>query len=257
MARTFMIFRHYVRRAALDPIGLLMLLAFPIGLIILNYIVMNNPYLLENLPLGDGGEDFVPDITGAAIAIMLMFQFFGGSYMNDWIYEDFRSDRRWRLFSAPISQNGIIFSALIASWIVSILQGSIIMVVSGIFLGANWGNIWMPVLTVLIVSAMSQFMYILIALLTSKKKTTEAIASVIIFAMMIAGGFFFNLGVENSFIDFIEGLYTPLTLAVGAIANSGAIVSDISRAMRDVGILSAVLVVLATVTAFVGRRRKI
>ena len=249
MKISWLIFTQYFRRALLDRLGILMLLLLPIGLILLQVFIIR----ANNEPMLINGYDAMA--TQVSIIIMVMFQFFGGMYINEWIYDDFRGANCWRLFSAPVSKNKFIFSAAAASWLITVVQALIIIIISAFLLNAYWSNFvfWIP--TLFMLAAVSQFMYIIIALFANKKKTAEAIGHVIIFSMALIGGALIRI--SNSVHEILDKIPTPFNLGVQAIYYSGSIGDDMRRAVTSLLILAAYLAVLIILAVIIGRRRKI
>ena len=242
---TLLIFRHYFRRALLEPIGLIMLTLVPIALILLNVYVFAfniDPIIVDGFDLG---------ATGAAVMIMVMFQFFGGMYINEWIHEDFRGAQRWRLFSAPVSMNKFVFSAAAASWLITFVQGLVLIGVSALFLNAYWRNFlfWIPVL--LMLSTISQLMYVVVALFTKNKRTAEAIGHACTFGMAFLGGIMF----VN--IEVLTRIPTPMSTAFRAISYSSLVGDCTNTATTNMLYLAGFLAVLAAAAVIAGRRRKI
>jgi len=247
-----MIFTHYLRRALMDPVGMLCLFALPLMIIFINSVILVPAESMETMI---DGYNLIA--SGAAAVMLAMFQLMGGAWIADWIFDDFRGDRRWRLFSAPISRNSIIFPAAAASWVFTMLQGIFIVIVSALLFNVYWGNLWVLAAVIVIMATMSQLMYILISLFVSKKRTAEAIPMVLTFAMTIMGGFMFGMG-DNAVFRFLTRIQTPIVAAQHAILNSGFIFgNDMSRTWRSLIILTSTLAVLFVATAIAGRRRKI
>ena len=245
MSNVFRIFIHYFRRALIDPLGIIMLTVVPIALILLNVFIFNANVDMELI------NGYCAAATGASVMITVMFQFFGGMYISEWIHEDFRGAQRWRLFSAPVSQSKFVFSAAIASWLITIVQALVIVVFSRLVLNAYWGNFrfWVP--AILVLSLISQLVYIIIALFTKTKRTAEAIGHAITFGMAVMGGIMFIQ------IEFLARIPTPMSAAMRAISYSSFIGDDTRVATTNLLILFGFLVVLAVAAVISGRRRKI
>jgi len=246
MKTSLLIFRHYFRRALIDPLGLIMLTVVPIALILLNVYVFSANAEIELI------NGYCAMATGNTIMIMVMFQFFGGMYINEWIHEDFRGAQRWRLFSAPVSQGKFVFSAAIASWLITITQGLLLIAFSTLVLNAYWGNFlfWIP--AILAISLISQLMYIIIALFTKTKRSAEAVGHGLTFGMALLGGIMFIQ------IDFLERIPTPMSTAIRAIGYSSSMFDhDMGIATTNLLILTGFLVVFAAAAVISGRRRKI
>lgn len=248
MYKTWLILRHYFKRATLDGVGLLFLILLPLGILVLNVHIFG--YNTE--PVMIGGYDVVA--TQVSMVVMVMFQFFGGMYIGEWIYDDFRGDQRWRLFSAPVTQNRIIFAAAIASWLFTVVQGALIIAVTALFFDAYWGNFlfWIP--TLFLLSAISQFMHITISLFARKKKTAQTIGFITVFSMAYMGGVFIEHGARIQ--EVLVRIPTPLSAGIRAIRLSGITGDNTRLALESMLILLAMLTALIVVSAIAGRLRK-
>jgi len=250
MNKFLMMFVHYFRRALVDPVGMLALIVLPIGLIFINTSIL--PQMMAAV-----GED-IPMIgniniaeTAVAVAMLVMFQLMGGSYLNDWIWEDFRSDRRWRLFSAPLSRNRLIFTSAAASYAFTLFQGLVIATASTLLFDVSWGSRWWVVLlAVVLLSSISHLLYLLASLLLKTKRAAEGAVMALTFAQAIMAGIMF---VE---IPALTRIPTPFVLGLRAI-NQAVIFDDMTRSLTNLGWLAVTAVALAVVAFIVGRRRKI
>jgi len=249
MRTTWIIFRHYFHRATIDWVGILFLVLMPIGMMILNgYILSNN---IESVIVD--GYDIA--MTNNAAVFMVMFQLFGGIYLNEWIYDDFKGEKRWRLFAAPVTQNKIVFSAAIAGWLFTAVLGLLLVIVSAVLFNAYWGNFlfWIPVL--MLVSAISQFMWVIFSYFARKKKTSQTIGFITIFSMQALAGFLIGFGERAT--EIITKIPTPLNAGFKAILYSGLVEADTKLAVQNMLILAAWLAVLVITAVIAGKRRPI
>ena len=193
--------------------------------------------------------------------IMVMFQFFGGNVLLDYIHSDFRGDRRWRMFSMPVKSNNYVFGVLSACFLYCVIQGGVVIGISALFLKAYWGNPLVLVLTLFACSGLSQMIWMLLFLLFPKKGTVEAIGQCAIWVMLFASGYVGVVSggnapqVSSPVLEFLSSYGTPVSLANRAITNSGFIGGNMSDALLCLGILYAMLVALAVVVILVGKKR--
>jgi len=250
MRQFFLILKNYLFRFSQDPIGLAALLGLPVGIILVNVVIFsaNADSVMVN-----GYNVAASEIS---TMIMVMFQFFSGAYIFDAVYLDFRGDRRWRLYSAPVSQNKFFFTAAAASWLVTAVQGLIIVVITSVFLNAYWGNIGVLLLAIALLSAVAQIISIIISQFVKVKKTAEAVSMVIIFAMAIINGMM-PINIPGDIGAFLRNLPTPMRLGFNAIIDSGFIGNDMDNVLFSLGILAAIFAGLVVIAAIIGRRRKI
>ena len=250
MRQFLIILRNYLFRFSKEPLGLMVYLALPLGIILVNVLIFSAN---ADAIIVDGYDVAASQIS---TIMMVMFQFFGSGYIIDAIYSDFRSDMRWRLYSTPASQNKFFFTAAAASWILTALQGFIIVGITTLFFNAYWGHPGIMILTVVLLSAVSQVISVILTLLTDKKRTTEAISMIIIFGMNIVGGMFM-IQIPGEAGEFLARLYLPMRLGFNAIIHSGFMGSGVSQSLYYLGILAIWFVLLAVFAVIIGRRRKI
>jgi ABC-2 type transport system permease protein len=249
MRKIYLIFMHYFKRALLDWIGLLFLVLLPLAMVLLNVYVFR---ATQEQVLING---YCITSTQVSLSVMVMFQFFGGMYVNEWLHDDFKSEQRWRLLSAPVSLNKFILSSAIASWLFTMVQGLLIIAVTAIFFNAYWGNylFWIPALFLL--SAISQFMFIIIGLFAKKKKTSQTIGFIIIFAMQAITGLLGNFGVRLT--EIFAKIPTPMNAGINVINYSGLTNTDNRLAVENMLILTVTLAILVVAALIIGRRRPI
>jgi|GEM_PF-323637 len=185
--------------------------------------------------------------------------FFGGNVLLDHIHADFRGDRRWRMFSMPVKTNDYVFGILAACSVFCIVQGTLVIGISAVFLDVYWGNLWVLIATLFACAGLAQLLYMLLFLLLPKKGTVEGLAQVIIFAMMFTSGW---IGINmdgtaastgTAFNNFFTQYGTPISLARNAITNSGFLGNDMNNAVLSVGILYALLIALAVTVTLIGK----
>jgi len=238
------IFRHYFLRSCRDIVSLFVFGLLPLAIISVNY------FIIYNIP-------DVPQIAGTTsitVFMLMAFQFFCGDTIIYHLNNDFRSTVRWRLYATPIPKNTFIYAAAIASWIYSITQGMLLILVSTLLFNVYWGNPLILVSVLLIISIMAQLVAILICLLTKTRKSASAILQLICFGLMaLSGGLFGTLGDSN----FLTRYGTPISLAHWAVLNAGPYADDMSKAILNIIILAAMTLVLAIFVLMLGRRRAI
>ena len=253
-----LIFRHYLRRSLTEPVGIGILTGLPTLLIIIQSMVMMGQ-MPDDVPYMWQGYNMVS--THIAIMFMVSFQFFGGNALLDYIHGDFRGDRRWRMFSMPVKTNDYVFGTLSACFLYGIVQGALLIGITAIFLDVYWGSPWVLIATLVACAGISQLLYMLLFLLFPKKGTVEGIAQVLIWVMMFASGWIgFNTdgpgsGTGTAFNNFITQYGTPISLARNAITNSGFVGDNMNNAVLCLGLLYALLAVLAAVVALVGKKK--
>jgi len=257
-----MILGHYLKRFIRDWKEVSLLLIIPIGLIIL-YSLFDDAFF-GTIPAG-----FMPNYNLQATftlpVMMLGFQFFSGSMMLSYLYPDIRGAMNWRLRAAPLSILSFVVPAFIANWLFAILLGVIVVAVGVLFLNAYVGSFVILAVVLLLTSMIATLMYMIIFLLVKKSGTANALIYIISFGQFVLSGFLFVPLGDNAIARFMMTYGTPLSLGNRAIAYSGELreLFMMGPSMREnqdlfnIGILAAIVLVLAIVMLIVGRKKKI
>ncbi len=253
-----LIFKHYLFRSLKEPIGIAIITGLPtVLIIIISMAIMTQ--IPDDASYIWNGYNMV--YSKVAVMFMVSFQFFGGNVLLDYIHADFRGDRRWRMFSMPVRTNDYVFGTLAACFLYCVIQGGIVIGISAIFLDAYWGNPWVLIATLFACAGLAQLLYMLLFLLIPKKGTVEAVAQIIIWTMMFASGWIgtFNTDVSQgggtTLGNFFTNYGTPISLARNAITNSGFIGNNMNNALLSLGILYAVLAILAVTVGLIGKKK--
>ncbi|MDL2319072.1 ABC transporter permease [Eubacteriales bacterium OttesenSCG-928-A19] len=253
-----LIFKHYLFRSLKEPVGIGIVTVLPTVLIIIMTMVFTG-MAGDSAAYMHNGYNMIA--SSMAPMIMVMFQFFGGNVLLDYIHVDFRGDRRWRMFSMPVKTNDYVLGALSACFVFCVIQGAIIIAISAIFLNAYWGNLWVLALTLIACSGLSQMIWMLLFLLFPKKGTVEVIGQCVIWVMLFASGYIDVVSggnapqVSSPVLTFFSSYGTPVSLARRAITNSGFIGGDKSDALLCLGLLYALLAVFALIVILIGKRQ--
>ena len=269
MGRFSLIVLHYVKRMLADAKEIILLLAIPIGLIIFQGVIAGE---IEGIYLN--GYNVLA--SHAAPAMLLSFQFFNSFFMFIFLYQDFRGEMRWRLLASPHPVRAFVFPAFIANWLLSILLGFIVIIVSAVFLNVYWGNLFVLAAVLVIISLLATFVAVLIFLFTRRLPQANAMGYIISFGMMVLSGFMIPLQLfgDNFVVRFLTQHGTPLSLGTSAVISSGSlnnifpeemeiffpgvgISGGMDRAVLNIGILAAITLVFGLITAIAARRRKI
>jgi len=260
MSRFPLIFRHYFKRNALNPINLAVYLALPVALVVLN--VLGNIGVVE---MNVGDIDLLPETvvtqftTMLAAAFMVSFQFFSGELLLESIYSDFREGpQRWRLLATPVPQRTFLAGLSASSWALNLVQGILIFGIIALAFGVYWGNLLVFIAVLLLISIMSQLLAALFSLLIPKQKLASIVWNLFCFAQMLLAGFFFVPLGDSAFATFMATHGTPLSLGWRAIAYAGPVLYDMSSALFNIGILAAItaVIALAVIILSIGRRKK-
>lgn len=242
-------FRHYLRRLFRDPFSLLMFTALPILLVlILGYVYTRNS--TEELYVN--GYNMAS--TYLSMGMMLMFQSSSGIFLLACLNHDLVGPMRWRLHASPCATRVSVFSAAAACLIFTILQGLVIVACTAWFLDVYWGNIWITMATILIISVISQLISMILLMFTRNVSAADYVLWGVSWASAILGGFMFPLP-DHAFFRFMERYGTPFSLSLYAIQESGFLGTSIVNSLINLAILGIVTVAMGVVVVLLGRRR--
>ncbi|MCL2571413.1 MAG: ABC transporter permease [Defluviitaleaceae bacterium] len=246
-----MVIRHYFKRIFTQPINLLVLLALPVGILILNLSILNavpppdTPSIFENPASIDAG--FV------SMIIIIMFAFFGASVVYDYLFEDIRGERRWRLLAAPQTVGKYVFANVLGSTVFSLVSSVLIYGVGILMYDAYVPNLWVVAGTIFLFTVFAQLLGMFLLLVCPKKGTAEAALQGIVWSLTILTGNMFgglNLGRVG---NFIFQRATPNALAMDTFIRY--ITDDMVLVRNNMLALGGYIVVMAIVVAIVARRR--
>jgi len=262
-----MILKHYLLRTIKDPMNLVMLILFPIAMISIFTVTSTTIIPAELRTLN--GFDIVG--TNNLLFNALFFQFFCGMIVTDFLYYEFRTDMRWRLMATPKPLSRFIISAIVASIIISIING-VVVLSFGRFVFNAYFNIPMMMIVLLTTAIFVTLVGVLCFLVFPKKGTTTAVIMVVAFAQMLV----LNFNMLTVASDrFAIGNFLPVIAGVLALDFSGGMMiqfidpaiaweggftelgRDMSRAFAHLAILAGWAVVTGIAVAILGRKRKI
>ena len=255
MGQFFLIMSHYVKRMLRDLPGLPIVLLIPVGIIVVQSLA-GDPVMLDGYNV---------TASFAMPMLMLAFQFFNMGFLHCVLYHDFKGDMRWRLRAAPQSLTAFMLPAFTAGWIFSVICGTVVILVSALFLNVYLGNLLVLAAVLLLISLMATFLAMLIFLFVPKVNAANGLVYIISFGFLALSGAFFPLG-NSAVAEFITRFGTPLALGQRAIIYAGSL-NDIlvavgepgrgmEQALINIGILAAITLVLALITLIAARRRK-
>jgi len=233
------IFKHYLKKNFLNPANLL-ILGLPL-VFALTFFLMNN-YILEMV----GAE--VPMIAEITIPMILSFQFFGADLTADWLHHDLKGPTRSRLLVSPIDQRVFYWGVILAGWLFNVFYGSIVVAITSIAFGEDWGNYGLVLLVLLCLSFITQLVGVLIFHFTKDEKSGTRLSYV--FGEIMMGITFLPLFADT--FGFGEGVATiinhfPVNLGMNIIANN--------YLAFNLAVMLGIGAVLAVVVFLIGRRK--
>jgi len=267
-----LIFRHYLRRTFMEKISLFANLLLPIVLIFLFVLVQE--YQVEDVEtlLLNGTNNFLHTIV--VVQMLFFFQVFGAFYNVDNLHELATSETKWRLNAAPINRLVFQIAAIAGGWLVSLLQTLLIIGVMSIFLNIYWGSMGINILALLAISLFSQILGVFLFVITKNKTQGYVVTYPIVFGLGALSGFLIPIRelVNLRIVDFLAD-WSPLTLAMDSVAYGGTVGpdryidlvdgvvtyggGDMSIAIRNILIISAIAIALAVASYAIGKVRKI
>lgn len=244
-----LVFKNYLLRISRDIFGVLVFTILPLVIV----YILNSIYAHSNKDIAYiNGYNMTT--TYLSIGMMLLFQLNSGVYLLNYLDADLEKSIKWRLQAAPYPKYGYAFSCLSACLIFNYMQGVLIVIFTSIFMDAYWGNIFITLLVILLISLISQLINIILFFTIKKLSVAEGFAWFFSWIMAALGGLIFELP-NNAFFNFIKKYGTPFSLGKTAINSSGFI----EKSTYDVVITLTALVVLTSVLSYIvilmGRRK--
>ncbi len=242
-------FLHYLRRSLREPFTLIIYIVLPVIISgVLNSIYTWNPSGNTSL----NGYNMVA--TYISVGMMLLFQLSGGLYLLNYLYYDLMRPMKWRLKAAPGETAIIIYAAASCCTVFCAVQGLLIVGLTSWLFNAYWGNMFITVLTIFLVSLIAQMLGMLLLLLTRSVGVSEGIVWTLSNGMACLGGMLFPLP-DNAFFGFLKIYGTPFSLANSAIFESGFLKSTETSPWIFLLILLGIAVTLCLIAIPLGRRR--
>lgn len=241
-------FRHYLRRLGRGFFGPLIFVVLPVVItILLNFIysqrVTEEIYVYGNNMIA----------THIALGMMILFQLNSGIYLLNYLNSDLFQPMRWRLKAAPCATTTLLFAAIGACMVFTVLQGILIITGTAWLTAAYWGNFWVALLVVVLLSLISQLLNMILFFLTGNLGTTEGLSWFISWAMGMLSGLYFPLP-NKGFFQFVQNYGTPFALAQTAIKGSGFLRSSPVAVGVSLAALLGTVLVLAVIAIALGRR---
>ncbi|MCL2562688.1 MAG: ABC transporter permease [Oscillospiraceae bacterium] len=257
MSRFPLIFTHYFKRAIRHPLNLLIYIALPLALVVLNMLGNIGMFELQGGDVAAAGDVVAANATFLAVMFMVSFQFFSGELLLENMYNDFKEGSvRWRLSASPVPQRTFILGVALSSWVFNIAQAAVIFGVSAIAFDVRWGNPFVFAAVILLVSILSQLIAAFITQIAPKRRTASVAINITCFGMMLLSGMLFVPLGDSAIATFLQEYGTPLALGYRAILYAGPVFDDMNQALFNLGILAAITAVFAVLVFALGRRRK-
>ncbi len=223
-------------------IVLLLLLVVPIILITVFSFILSDS-------VTELGE---PYINENSMTMVLVFQLFAGSIVISYIYNDFFTEYKIRIYSLPFNRVMYAFSIMMCGTAFSIFLGVILMAYTQFVLGIVWENWVWTIYIISLMAILSSIVCLIFTFSVKKFKIAERLSEVYGVGFIVLAGLFFPMP-ENAFFDFFGSYGNPLTLSLGAIHEMNQ--SNIGEAWFQANILIIAIGILFIVMLILGRRR--
>ncbi|NLY45707.1 MAG: ABC transporter permease [Tissierella sp.] len=195
----------------------------------------------------------IPTIGGIAITMILAFQLYGGYNTLVYIGEDLININKWRMHSLPYGVHLHAFSIILAATFFSTLQGFVLILFTQFVYGVDWGNIWLVLLVLLLISILTQLLYFNFAIFSKDFKTADRYCVAYGLISLVLGEVWFQLP-DIGILNFMSTYGNPFSLGRNAVYTF--ITGDnLNRALISMGILLAASIVVGIVSIFTGRRK--
>ena len=247
--KLLLVISYSVLRYLRQPAAMVVMVGIPLVIIPIMGSVFTKignwePYL-------DGATDTMAFFS---IGIVVMFQLFGGRLSMDGTRESLLSEKRWRIHSAPYAPAIHAMGIVVASMLISVLQGFLLVVFTRAALGVSWGSIAVVFLVLFGTSMLSQLVFVAILLLIRNYGAAATLGWAFAWGSSALGGLMFPLPQDRPFWHFMATYGTPYSLAQTALATSagGGAWSDVAVCIGLLFLLSALF---GLVVALLGKRR--
>ena len=262
------IFKHYLRRSIIEPIGIAIYVIAPLVFVLLTTVINQYGQPEDAVVILSNGRDL--NVAMNLIINLFMFQFMGILLVVDPLFRDLKYDMRWRLLAAPVPPVKIVFGCMWGHYVFAILAG-LLLLVGGFFMGSYMFNIGILLATLALVSLIAMLFGTLLFFLFKKMAIPNTLGTVISFGMAILMGVLVTVDLPGPLHAF--GQYgTPLAWATRAVVYSSAEASQIltdffgifetfeggmSGAFMNLGFLGAFAAALAILVVLVSRRKTV
>ncbi len=218
------------------------LLIIPIIGSVFTWIPAGNPYLRGAASI----------MSFFAVGMVILFQLYGGTYSMEYVKDIFFSPMKWRIGALPCTPATVVLAILIAGTLVSMVQGTLLILFTRVILGVRWGNLGVAFLTLLGTTLLAQLVYVVILLLVRIPGLAAGLAWMFPWGSAALGGLMFPLPSDSPFFRFMTTYGTPYSLARTAISSGGA---SSHQTVLCIGCLFLASALIAGIIALLGRKR--
>ncbi len=197
----------------------------------------------------------IPVIDELIVTMIITFQLFGGMYTMEYIKSDLLSATKWRLHALPYRLHQHAFSIILSASLFSVFQGLTLVYLTRWIYGVNWGNIGLIILVLLLLSILTQLVFLNLILGLKSHKAAEACATAYGLVSVGLAGVWFPMP-DSGILNFLTNYGNPLSLGRTVIIASW-IGGHGDLILLDILILCAALGVMGVTAIFLGKRKLI
>ena len=248
-----LVFKHYFKRTLMDKMGLITQIGIPVGIMLFMIITNDFSELIDTQ-----GLEFVEALQTTILSgIVFSFLFFGGAWFMEFLYKDLREAKKWRLGAAPVDKSVYAFGAMAGSFIVSLAQSILVIIVGLILTEARIQNIGIWIVLMLLTAIASHLFHYAITFFAKDKSVAVMLGNIFGIGFALLGGAWIvgiHEAINHPIADFLYDFGTPVSLARRAIDYAP---TDMSTATGAILILVGATVLLVIVTFILGKVKKL
>jgi len=224
------IFRHYLKKNFLTPANLIVIalpLVFVFGIKAANLLY------------------------GIVIPIVLAFQFFCADLTASWLHHDMKGPTRSRLLVSPVAPRVFYMAVMMAGWLFSVFYGGIVVAITVIAFGVEWGNYGLVLVVLLALSFITQMVGVLIFRSTKDEKSAARVSYVFGEVMMLIA---LVPSIINNIID-VSATFASILNHLPISVGMNIIAAD--SLLYNLAVLMGMVAVVTAVAFLVGRQEEI
>ncbi len=213
--------------------------------------------LPENLDIENGYKTMETDAKSTpdamsyySIAMLMMVLLYGAEYGCNSIAEDYLGVIGERIKITPIKRYQQYIGKMLGMCVATTLQGLLIVLLTGLVYGANWGSNYLALLGVIFsMSCASVALGAFLCMVTRNGARGQSLVSLLVIACtFLAGGF---VKMDMGALKFISPNYYAQTAMFNSIYNG-----DTGIAMQNIGVLWLFVIGASGVAILLSRRKR-
>jgi len=232
------IFRHYMKKNFLTPANLLVI-GLPLVFVAAFYLMDN--YFVDLL-----GID-IAFLFGIIVPMVLGFQFFGAGLTTDWLHQDMQGAIRARLLVSPVGTRVFYAGVVVAGWLFNVFYGVIVVAVTAVVFGGDFGNYGLLLVVLLILSFFTQLVGLLVYFFSKDEKSGTRVTYVFGEIMIGLSVLPYTFNADGAVVAFFNRIPLPVGTGLNIIHNENL--------PYNLAVLLGMVAVLAVVVFILGRQK--